>query len=208
MLSDRELELLTAYVDGELSDRQQRHAERLLRASEEARALLRDLQADSRHLIELPKVNAPAELHRSIMSAVGKVKRQPAAARARPDVRTFPAWTGWAAAAAVLLVIGVGTFVSYSRNGSNAPVVRKDKTARDGGPGRDSDIVKNDSETDKSKDREETSRRTPDDEPTVPDREPTKDTGKPKPINRPKPELPPLVFGDGSREGNIRLERV
>src|SRR2546430_2493824 len=47
MLPERGRELLTAYVDGELSARQRRHVLRLLRHSAEARRLLQRLQGDA-----------------------------------------------------------------------------------------------------------------------------------------------------------------
>ena len=56
MLPERFRELLTAYVDGELSARQRRHVLRLLRRSVEARRLLHFLQSDSHNLIHLPRV--------------------------------------------------------------------------------------------------------------------------------------------------------
>src|SRR5262245_16025014 len=126
MLSERDLQLLTASVDGELSPRQRRHVERLLKRSPEARAFLRQLQADSRQLIELPRVSAPPDLAGSVMAAVGRVKRRPAAARPRPvPARTFPAWTGWAAAAAVLVAVSVGSFLRYSGDPADGPSVAK-----------------------------------------------------------------------------------
>ena len=55
MLLDRYRQLLTAYVDGELSSRQRRHVVRLLHRSAEARRLLRQLEADAKSLRDLPR---------------------------------------------------------------------------------------------------------------------------------------------------------
>jgi hypothetical protein len=127
MLHERHVRLLTAYVDGELSPAQRRQAARLLRRSEEARALLRQLQGDSRELQALPPVVTPIDFSGPVLAAIGQSRPRPAP-RPRP-VRaglTFPVWTGWAAAAAVLLVVGMGSFLSYysrpvpSRQGQTA----------------------------------------------------------------------------------------
>jgi anti-sigma factor RsiW len=50
MISPQDLELLTAHVDGELTARQRRHVDRLLRRSAEARALLARLQEDAQQV--------------------------------------------------------------------------------------------------------------------------------------------------------------
>src|SRR5215831_7986877 len=55
MLSDQFRQLLTAYVDGELSSRQRKAVQRLLRRSPEARSLLLKLQEDARRLRALPR---------------------------------------------------------------------------------------------------------------------------------------------------------
>ena len=60
MLPDRDRQLLSAFVDGELSSRQRRHVERLLRRSGEARTLLRRLQEDARELRHLPRPRPPS----------------------------------------------------------------------------------------------------------------------------------------------------
>jgi hypothetical protein len=114
MLPERQVRLLTAYVDGELTSAQQRQVTRLLKRSAEARTLLAHLQADSRQLIELPPVPAPIDFSAPVLAAIGQGKPR-TAPRPRPAPRmTFPAWGGWAAAAAVLLAVGMGSFLSYS----------------------------------------------------------------------------------------------
>jgi hypothetical protein len=208
MLSKRDLQLLTACVDGELSPRQRRHVERLLKRSAEARVLLRQLQADSRHLLELPRTSAPPDLADSVMAAVGQVKRRPAAARPRPvPTRTFPAWTGWAAAAAVLVAVGLGTFLRYFDAPTGDPSVAKNgKQENDKSkPGGENNVVKRDAGP---KQPEEDP--VPPEDPTPPDRDPPTPTpDKPTPIHKPIPEKPPEpVFGDGSTEPFSKVERV
>jgi hypothetical protein len=116
MLAERQIRLLTAYVDGELSPTQRRQAGRLLRRSEEARELLRRLQEDSRQLRALPRLAVPTDLSGPILASIGPSRPRPVS-RPHPVRATFPAWTGWAAAAAVLLAVAVGSFFSYSGTG-------------------------------------------------------------------------------------------
>jgi hypothetical protein len=113
MLPERFRELLTAYVDGEISARQRRQVLRLLRRSREARALLRRLEQDSRELKALPAPVLQTDLSDSVLEAIAR--GQPAPTRPRPPApRAFPAWTGFAAAAAVLLAVGFGSFLYFS----------------------------------------------------------------------------------------------
>src|SRR5258705_531710 len=72
MLPERDRQLLTAYVDGELTARQRRHVDRLLRRSGEARRLLQKLQAAPHALTALgdPPVAAPPPLAVDLAPAV------------------------------------------------------------------------------------------------------------------------------------------
>jgi hypothetical protein len=114
MLPDRYRALLTAYVDGELAPRQRRHAERLLRQSEEARDLLRRLQEDARALRELPPVRPPADLAEAVLRGIAERRLSPARRRASRPVPAYPEWAGLAAAAAVLLVLGVSSYFYFA----------------------------------------------------------------------------------------------
>ena len=111
MLSSEEQKLLTALVDGELIGPQRRLVARLLRRSPEARALLLDLQGDSRELRAMPPLRAPGDLAtlvlRRIEAAPRTVLRMPR--RVAAPVRV-PLYRGFAAAAAVLLLVGLASF--------------------------------------------------------------------------------------------------
>jgi anti-sigma factor RsiW len=115
MLPDRYRQLLTAYVDGELTARQRRHAERLLRHSEEARGLLRQLQDDARALRALPLVRPAADLSEAILRGIAERRLLPARSRVMRPVAPDPEWAGLAAAAAVLLVLGVASYFYFAR---------------------------------------------------------------------------------------------
>ena len=115
MLPEGLRELLTAYVDGELSARRRRHVLRLLRRSPEARRLLQRLQTDSRELQELPFPRLDRDLSPDVLR---KVAARPRKSARRPVVRRFPAdyqaWIGTAAAAAVLFLIGGASYCYFA----------------------------------------------------------------------------------------------
>ncbi len=150
MLPERCRQLLTAYVDGELTARQRRAVFRLLRRSREARHLLRHLQTDSRTLRALN--NTPAlevDLSPDILQAIRDRRLVPTAPPEAPaprpatlpfraPARHFPAWVGAAAAAAVLLAVGLGSFAYFlSGDRSTAPPVAQQQPPADEGPGID-----------------------------------------------------------------------
>ncbi len=114
MLPDRYRQLLTAFVDGELSGRQRRHVERLLHNSAEARELLRRLQDDAHSLRSLPRACLETDLSIPVLRAIadrGLTIRQP---RPAPAAARLPAWTGFAAAAAILAALGLASFCYFS----------------------------------------------------------------------------------------------
>jgi hypothetical protein len=122
MLTPKELELLTASVDGELDARQRRACARLLRTKPEARKLLAELKGDSCELQALPPVPAPPGLHASITQAVSALPAPRARkAIARPAARAVPLWVGYATAAAVLLAVGLGSFLLHWAPPGNTP---------------------------------------------------------------------------------------
>jgi hypothetical protein len=114
MLEPAYQELLTAYVDGELTSRQRRHVARLLRRSGEARIFLRQLQDDSRQLRLVGTRTIPVDLSGPVVEAILRRKIEPKRKPRLPVRRSFPIWTGAAAAAAVLLVVGAVAFLASS----------------------------------------------------------------------------------------------
>ena len=122
MLSPEDLELLTAYVDGELTRRQRRHVNRLLDRSGEARELLRRLEADACRLRQLPIHQAPPDFAAAVLDRVAQRQRLPFVKPSRRTADTVPfsprLWL--AAAAAVLLLIGAGSFVLHTEEDPSA----------------------------------------------------------------------------------------
>jgi hypothetical protein len=112
MLSDQFRQLLTAYVDGELSNRQTRAVQRLLRRSSEARALLRKLQEDSARLRGLPRQHLDDQFVSRVLQAIEH--RAPGRLPVRPPVP--PQWAAFAAAAAVLLATSLGSFLYFAQS--------------------------------------------------------------------------------------------
>jgi hypothetical protein len=142
MLPDRYCQLLTAYVDGELSGRQRRHVQRLLHRSREARSFLRKLERDSKALRALPKPGIPEDLAPPVLHTIATRRLKPSRRQSATSPPVFPAWVGLAAAAAVLMVVGFGSYLYFSsslhqptgasvaRNGHPSPAIvgeQKDK---------------------------------------------------------------------------------
>src|SRR3984893_2193595 len=124
MLPDRYRELLTAYVDGELSTRQRKAVSRLLHRSEEARNLLEQLQQDADVLRGLPRLRLDRDLSSQVLLTIHQRRLHPGRHRVTVPPPAFPAWTGLAAAAAVLFVIGVGSYMYFAHFPVHAPLAR------------------------------------------------------------------------------------
>ncbi|HEV3259906.1 MAG TPA: hypothetical protein VG013_23765 [Gemmataceae bacterium] len=114
MLSDRVCQLLTAYVDGELSPRQRQVIERLLARSAEARAMLQQLQEGAGILRGLPRRALGRDLAGPVLRTIAERRLHPARRAALAASPAVPAWTGLAAAAAVLLVVAVGSYFYFA----------------------------------------------------------------------------------------------
>jgi hypothetical protein len=133
MLPERDRELLTAYVDGELSSRQRRHVVKLLKRSRDARRLLDKLQADSASLVALPDVpKLDVDLSRPIENKIRERRLSPGRRLPQPISRPVPAWMGVAIAASVLVALGIASYFGFgayfARTGNDSPssVVQKD----------------------------------------------------------------------------------
>jgi hypothetical protein len=108
MLPDRYCELLTAFVDGELSQRQHKVVQRLLGKSPEARQVLEELEDNARKVKALPAQTLGHDFTQEVLHKVAVL--QPVGVRPSLARRGLPAWIGAAVAAAVLLAV---TGVSY-----------------------------------------------------------------------------------------------
>jgi hypothetical protein len=108
MLPDRYSELLTAFVDGELSPRQHKAVLRLLRKSPEARSLLEELEENVRKVKALPAQTLGHDFAQEVLDKIAVLP--PIGVGPRLARRGLPTWLGTAAAAAVLLAV---TGVSY-----------------------------------------------------------------------------------------------
>jgi len=223
MLSPREQELLTAHVDGELTPRQRCQVAQLLHRSGEARTLLAKLEDDVRQLRSLPRLNVPVDLSTALLETIATEKLRPGhrlrvpAQPPLPAPTYLPAWTGLAAAAAVLLLVGVGSFLlhTHSRSGLGSderPGVALQQPGDDGadqeGAGKRAVVKKLDRPIQKDKPRP------PDDgaKGREPHSTPPIESDPPErlfPHEDPAPARPdPAVLASGQREPSGKFERV
>jgi hypothetical protein len=124
MLSDQVMQLLTAFVDGELSQRQRKAVMRLLEKSSEAREILKQLQLNAHKLKTLPRHKVEPSLVAEVVQAIAEQKAQP-----KPPVvprRRRRSWLPYAAAvmAASLMIVAIGLIywnsIGELDNGSRA----------------------------------------------------------------------------------------
>jgi hypothetical protein len=120
MLSQHDRELLTAFVDGEVSNDQHQKLTDLLRQSAEARDLLRALEQDARSLRQLPQLRVPTDLSASVLMEIVRRRLVPAPAPTLPPVRLpqpgVPAWAALTIAAGLLLSVGVASYLFFREN--------------------------------------------------------------------------------------------
>jgi hypothetical protein len=126
MLSDRHLELLTAFVDGELTRRQRKSVLRLLYQSSEARSVLQDFQENAHRLLELPRRKLGDDFAPQVLKMIADRGLQPAL-EPRPVIRRLqPRWLAYAAAVCLVLAAGLGIyFANRSSPDADALVVKK-----------------------------------------------------------------------------------
>jgi hypothetical protein len=107
MLPDQLMQLLTAFVDGELSQRQRKAVMRLLHRSSEAREMLRQLQENVHKLKQLPRRKVEPSLVDDVMQAIALQLAQPAPL---PRKAAHRRWLPYVAAsiAAGLLISALG----------------------------------------------------------------------------------------------------
>jgi hypothetical protein len=127
MLTDQILELLTAFIDGELSQRQRKAVMRLLHRSSEAREMVRQLQENAHKLKQLPRHKVEPSLVEEVLQAIAEQKAQPKPAAQSRVVRRR--WLPYLAAslAASLLIGTIGALYWKSMN-------EKENIAKGDGP--------------------------------------------------------------------------
>ena len=214
MLATHDQELLTAYVDGELTARQRRAAARLLRRSGEARLLLKQLTEDSGQLKSIPAPRLSVDLSSPVLESIAQRGLKPIRRARVPASRPFPAWTGVAAAAAVLLLVGIGSFLQSSRwpgRSAQDSAKRHENPEAGARPTSSHDVVK--SPVRNNTDKERLPVRGPGKK--APERKnpvgvPEKETVKVIPEKeKPEPRDPPAgVLASGEKESSGKLEQV
>jgi anti-sigma factor RsiW len=144
MLTDQHHQLLTAYVDGELTPRQYEAVMRLLQGSADARDLVRRMQQDAEAVRNLRRQKPSRDLAPPIMEIIAERRLRPGARRRsveRPQPR-LAAWAGFCAAAAALIMVAIGSYLYFSasvsdktepdmlakRNGEPEPAVKVERT--------------------------------------------------------------------------------
>lgn len=111
MLPEKISRILAAAIDGELTPRQQRGVERLLRQNEEARQLYQMLKGDSGRLKALPRESLPAHFSSQVLQSVGERPAPMAQVAGRTAQKYLPMWAIMSAAAAVMFAISLGTYL-------------------------------------------------------------------------------------------------
>lgn len=111
MLTEPQLELLTAAADGTLPTEREPAFRRLLAESAEAKRVYRQLKATSQKLAALPKHKAPPGLHKAIMARVADVKpvTVPSTKRLQLVVEQQN-WVPYVTAASVFFFVLAGSF--------------------------------------------------------------------------------------------------
>jgi hypothetical protein len=111
MLADDRIQLLTAYVDGELSPRQREAVLRLLYESSEAREIVRQLQENRHKLKQLPRRKLELDFAQQVLHAIAVAPPAPVPLPALPVRRPVATRIRWAPyaiaglAAAVLFTV-------------------------------------------------------------------------------------------------------
>ena len=112
-------ELLSAYLDGEVTPRERAEAEELLRSDGEARELLRRLERTRGLLGAVERLPAPAHLQRRVLGAAAQRKSSPLLERLRRSL--LSAWSPAPALAAAFSVVVIATVVYFAYVGGPMP---------------------------------------------------------------------------------------
>jgi hypothetical protein len=114
MFTNRLHRLLTAYVDDELSARERKTVQELLRRSAEARALWLQLQSDAEAVRQLPPQKLGDDFSLLVLRQIAGRRLQPGRSFVASVNPPLPFWVGVAAAAAVLVVVGLGSYSYFA----------------------------------------------------------------------------------------------
>ena len=125
MLTERDLELLTAFVDGELTRRERKAVLRLVHRSSQARSVLQELQECAHRLRGLPRRKLGEAFAGQVLQTIADRGLQPTP-QSRPSRRRgVPRWVGYATAACVMLAVALGIYIAdrTRRSIDSGPVV-------------------------------------------------------------------------------------
>jgi hypothetical protein len=114
MLPDHLIQLLTAYVDGELSTRQRKAVLRLLHRSAEARRLYQQLRDDAARLRGLPRARLGRHFAQRVLRNLSDGRLQLDRRSSVAERPAIPSWVGLAVAAAVLLLVSVSSYLYFA----------------------------------------------------------------------------------------------
>jgi anti-sigma factor RsiW len=140
MLPERLTQLLTAYIDGELSSRQRKAVTRLLRKSPEARKLLQEMKQDSMILRRLPRKKMKQDLSQTLPGTIDMRGLKlpmprpaaPPATRVKLPVAVavgVPTWMVVVVAALVLCAVGFGSYLFFSSAGAKPGTPKAEPTS-------------------------------------------------------------------------------
>src|SRR5690348_7488081 len=125
MLAEEAAQLLTGFVDGELSPRERQKVMQLLNQSSEARELLRQLQENVHRIQKLPKHSVQPSLVQDVLQAIAQQQiPTPAPRPSAPVGRAL--WPKVAAAVAASVVIGVVGVFAWRAVYNPSPPVKDD----------------------------------------------------------------------------------
>ena len=119
MLTQDEKELLTAFVDGELTQRQRKDAASLLHRSHEAREFLRQMQEIAHKVKSLPRRKVEPSLKNDVVDAIKRSAHKPLS---RPSQRRWKPLVAASLAASLLIaVVGALWYRSMYNEANRTP---------------------------------------------------------------------------------------
>jgi hypothetical protein len=134
MITEAQLRLLTAAIDGVLTPREAKRLARLLDASPAVRLAFARLKADSDRLRTLSRVGPPPNLHKRVMARVAtatphhtRPQAEPAQPAALPYTGKTPRWVPAAVAAGLLICVTGSSFWFFSKPGNAGSTARTPK---------------------------------------------------------------------------------